>query len=429
MDDICADLLGFLRDSPTPYHAVESVRSRLIAAGFQVIDEASSWKGIAPGRYFLVRGGALLAFVLPPGPVRAFRMAGAHTDSPNLRLKTRPEYAKVGYHQVGVEVYGGVLLNSWLDRDLGLAGRITLRNQGKLEERLLKIDRPIARVPQLAIHLDREVNDRGLILHRQEHMPPVLGLTGLDSPSRLRALCAEELGANATDLLAFDLMFYDLTAPSVGGLDGEFLFSGRLDNLAMCHASVQALIHSAEVVKEGAPVQLIALFDHEEVGSNTSSGAGAPLLPMVLERLVLATGGDRDDFHATMARSLCLSADMAHAVHPNYPERHEQRHRPAINAGPVIKVNAQQRYATCGYTASLFDDLCQRRGIAVQYYIHRTDLPCGSTIGPITATLLGIPTVDVGNPMLSMHSAREMAGTADPAKMVTAIGAFLEFDT
>lgn len=425
MDDTCADLLRFLQASPTPYHAVESALARLTEAGFVPLDEAASWKGLAPGRYAVVRGGAILAFVLPPGPVRAFRIAGAHTDSPNLRLKSRPEYAKVGYHQVGVEVYGGALLNSWLDRDLGLAGRITVRNGSSLETRLLRIERPIARIPQLAIHLDREVNDRGLVLHRQEHLPPVLGLTGADAPSGLRALCARELGVEVDTLLSFDLMFHDLTAPAVGGLSGEFLFSARLDNLAMCHASVQALVRMAGEVKEGSPVPLIALFDHEEVGSNSATGAGAPLLPMLLERLVLATGGDREDYHGALARSFCVSADMAHAVHPNYPERHDARHRPSLNGGPVVKINAQQRYATCGRTASLFDELCRRRGIAVQYYVHRTDLPCGSTIGPITATLLGIPTVDVGNPMLSMHSAREMAGTADPARMTTAIEACL----
>lgn len=427
MDEICADLIQFLHASPTPYHAVESARRRLEAAGFQSLSEGESWRGLAPGRYFLVRGGTLVAFALAPGPARAFRIAGAHTDSPNLRLKTRPEYARVGYHQVGVEVYGGVLLNSWLDRDLGLAGRITVRDGERLSERLLKVDRPIARVPQLAIHLDRDVNDRGLVLHRQEHLPPVLGLTGLETPSGLRALCARELGVAQDDLLSFDLMFHDLTPPAAGGLDGEFLFSGRLDNLAMCHASLGALLRVVEAQKEGDPVQIVALFDHEEVGSNTASGAGAPMLPMLMERLVLATGGDREDYHAALARSLCLSADMAHAVHPNYPERHEARHRPALNAGPVVKINAQQRYATCGRTASLFDELCRRRGVPVQYYVHRTDLPCGSTIGPITATLLGIPTVDVGNPMLSMHSAREMAGTADPARMTTAIEAFLGF--
>jgi len=416
VDETCADLLRFLHESPTPYHAVESALRRLSAAGFSRLDEASSWRGLAPGRYAVVRGGSLLAFVLPPGSACGFRIAGAHTDSPNLRLKSRPEYARAGYHQVGVEVYGGVLLNSWLDRDLGLAGRVVVRQGEALEARLLRVDRPIARVPQLAIHLDRDVNDRGLVLHRQEHLPPVLGLTGEDAPSGLRALCARELGVDPDALLSFDLMLHDLTPPAVGGLSGEFLFSARLDNLV-----------AAEQVREGAPAPVIALFDHEEVGSNSATGAGAPLLPMLLERLVLATGGDRDDVHVALARSLCVSADMAHAVHPNYPERHDPRHRPALNAGPVIKINTQQRYATCGRTASLFDELCRRRGIKAQYYVHRTDLPCGSTIGPITATLLGIPTVDVGSPMLSMHSAREMAGTADPAQMTSALAAFLEY--
>ncbi|RYE86986.1 MAG: M18 family aminopeptidase, partial [Myxococcales bacterium] len=429
MDDICSDLIAFLQSSPTPYHAVASGLERLEAAGFKRLDEASSWKELAPGRYAIVRGGALVAFVLPPGPARSFRLLGAHTDSPNLRLKPRPEYSRHGYHQVGVEVYGGVLLNSWLDRDLGLAGRVVVRQGEELTTRLLRIDRPIARIPQLAIHLDREVNDKGLVLNRQEHLPPVLGLTKLDAPDALRDLCARELGAAPGDLVSFDLMFHDLTPATAAGLDGEFLLSARLDNLAMCHASLRALIEAAPALESGddAPVAVAALFDHEEIGSNSTAGAGAPLLPMLIERLVLATGGDRDDYHATLARSLCLSADMAHAVHPNYPDRHEARHRPAINAGPVIKVNAQQRYATCARTAALFEELCRRRGVPVQHFVTRTDLACGSTIGPITATLLGIATVDVGNPMLSMHSAREMAGTGDPALMVKAMGGFLEY--
>lgn len=424
MDDTCADLLRFLQDSPTPYHAVQSALARLTAEGFQPLDERASWKHLAPGRYALSRGGAVVAFVLPPGPARAFRLVGAHTDSPNLRLKPRPEYGKVGYHQVGVEVYGGALLNSWLDRDLGLAGRIMVRSRDGLHERLVRIDRPIARIPQLAVHLDREVNDRGLVLNRQEHLPPVLGLTDESHPHALRDLCARELDADPADLLGFDLMFFDLTAPVAAGLADEFVFSARLDNQAMCHASLRALLAAAPAVVEGSPVPVAVLFDHEEVGSNSDTGAATPLLPMLLERLVLATGGDRDDYHASIARSLCVSADMAHAVHPNYPDRHEARHRPVLNGGPVIKVNTQQRYATCARTGALFEHLCRNLSIPVQFYAHRTDLPCGSTIGPITATLLGIPTLDVGNPMLSMHSAREMGGTADPALMTRALTAF-----
>ena len=428
VDDTCADLLAFLRDSPTPYHAVASGLGRLTAAGFKTLDEGASWKGLAPGRYAIERGGALVAFVLPPGPARSFRLLGAHTDSPNLRLKPKAEYARHGYHQVGVEVYGGALLNSWLDRDLGLAGRVVVRQGDELVTRLVRVERPIARIPQLAIHLDREVNEKGVVLNRQEHLPPVLGLTKSGDPDGVRSLCASELGVAADDIVSSDLMFHDLTPPTVAGLDGEFIFSGRLDNQAMCHASLSALIDAAPGLEDaGAPVPVAALFDHEEVGSQSATGAGTPLLPMLLERLVLASGGDRDDYHAAIARSLCLSTDMAHAVHPNYPERHEARHRPAINAGPVIKVNAQQRYATCARTAALFEHLCRRHGVPVQHFVTRTDLPCGSTIGPITATLLGIATVDVGNPMLSMHSAREMGGTADPALMIKAMSAFLGY--
>ncbi len=418
-----ADLIAFLAASPTPYHAVRSSTARLDAAGFTPLAEADAWEDLAPGRYYVVQeGSALVAFVVPDRPIAGFRIVGAHTDSPNLRLKPKPDYTKEGYLQLGVEVYGGALLNSWLDRDLGLAGRAMVRIGAAIETRLILLDHPRVRVPQLAIHLDREVNEKGLVLNKQEHLAPVLGLRA-SGEAEVKALVAEAVGLAPADVVHLDLMLYDTLAPATGGAHDELLFSARLDNLAMCHAGVQALARVAGTATgELSPV--LALFDHEEVGSQSATGAESYFLPRVLERLS-RRGGRPFDAHArALARSLCLSADMAHAVHPNYESRHEARHKPALNGGPVLKVNSQQRYATSARTATVVEELCRLHQIPLQHYVNRTDLPCGSTIGPITSTLLGVATADVGNPMLSMHSCREMSGVNDPAMMERLMAAF-----
>jgi aspartyl aminopeptidase len=420
------DLLAFLAASPTPYHAVHSAVTRLEAAGFHALGERDSWEALAPGRYYVVQeGSALVAFVVPRAPIAAFRIIGAHTDSPNLRLKPKPEYTKEGYLQLGVEVYGGALLNSWLDRDLGLAGRVMLRSGDRktLESRLVRLDHPRLRVPQLAIHLDRDVNDKGLLLNKQEHLAPVLGLRS-SGEADIKALVAEGIGAAAADIVHLDLMLYDTLAPALGGAHDELFFSARLDNLAMCHAGTQSLARTAVSAEAGSLSPVLALFDHEEVGSQSVTGAESHFLPRVLERLSRRGERSYDEHARVLASSLCLSADMAHAVHPNYESRHEPRHKPMLNGGPVLKVNAQQRYATSARTATLVEELCLSLEIPLQHYVNRTDLPCGSTIGPITSTLLGVPTADVGNPMLSMHSCREMAGVADAAMMESLMGAF-----
>ena len=422
--DILADLLAFLGSSPTPFHAVGSANERLAAAGFTPIAETDSWADLGPGRYTFVHGGSsLFAFVIPETKrLEGFRIVGAHTDSPNLRLKPNAEFKKEGYAQLGVEVYGGALLNSWLDRDLSLAGRVFLRGGAKIETRLVRFDKPMLRVAQLAIHLDREVND-GLKLNRQEHLSPIFGLAGDDGKDLLTLLSAH-LGVEKEAISGHELMLYDTVAPTLGGRDEELLFSGRLDNLAMSHAGTRALVAAAPRAAAGSVVPVVALFDHEEIGSESAYGAHSTVLPRFLERIALARGGSREDFHRMLAGSLCVSADMAHAVHPNYDSRHDPRHKPVLNGGPVVKINAQQRYATSGPTAVLFRELCRQVEVPVQHYSHRTDLPCGSTIGPIASTLLGIRTVDVGNPMLSMHSIRELGGTKDPALMTRVLEAF-----
>lgn len=425
-DPVLADLLAFLGDSPTPFHAVTSAVSRLEAAGFRAIAETDDWSSLAPGRYAFAHGGSsVLAFVIPEGKrIDGFRIVGAHTDSPNLRLKPTPEYKKEGYAQLGVEVYGGVLLNSWLDRDLSLAGRVFLKTDtARVEPRLVRFTNPMLRVAQLAIHLDRDVNEKGVVLNRQEHLAPIFGLDR-EGAAGLPAMLAAELGVGVERIVGSDLMLYDIVAPTLGGRDAEMIFSARLDNLAMSHAAVRGIIDAAPQAAAGDVVPVAALFDHEEVGSETAYGAHSGFLPRALERIVLGRGGSREDYHRALAGSLCVSADMAHAVHPNYESRHESRHKPVLNGGPVVKINSQQRYATSGATAALFRDLCARAEVPVQHYAHRTDLPCGSTIGPIASTLLGIRTVDVGNPMLSMHSIRELGGAKDPAMMTRVLTAF-----
>lgn len=416
-DPILDDLRLYLGASPTPFHAVAEARARLLAHGLTELHGHDSWHDIAPGGYFTSLAGAnLVAFVVPPA-AKGFRIVGAHTDSPNLRLKPNAEYTQEGYTQLGVEVYGGALLNSWLDRDLSLAGRVHLHDGSA---RLLRIDRPLCRVAQLAIHLDRDVNEKGVQLNRQQHLAPLLGLAGTEKAEALLSLAAEAVGVAEADVLGHELMLFDTLAPSYGGLRDEFLFSARLDNQAMCHAGLWAL--GAAKNADLSHVAVLALFDHEEVGSNSAEGAASAYLPQVLERIA----GSRERFFQMLARSSCVSADMAHAVHPNYADRHDARHKVRLNQGPVIKVNAQQRYATNAETAAWFAAACREVDVPVQYYAHRTDLPCGSTIGPITATSLGIPTVDVGNPMLSMHSARELGGTADPALMTRALQRYFE---
>ena len=427
-DPVLRDLLDFVQRSPTPYHAVESAIARLAAAGFTELDPRASWSVLGAGGHYVKQGdSALVAFVVPASrKARGFRIVGAHTDSPNLRLKPNAEYVKEGYAQLGVEVYGGALLSSWLDRDLSIAGRVVVKKPGgALETRLVRFDEPLCRVAQLAIHLDRDVNEKGLVLNRQEHLAPIFGLAGKEGarPS-LAALVATELKTTAHAVTSMELMLYDVTPPAIGGPGKDVVFSARLDNLAMSHAGVEAIIKAKSQVDHRELVPMVALFDHEEVGSGSAYGAEAPLLPTLLERIVDGTGGSRDDYHRAVAASLCVSADMAHAVHPNYADRSEARHKVALDGGPVIKVNSQQRYATCARTAALFAELCRREDVPFQQYVHRTDLPCGSTIGPITATRLGIRTVDVGNAMLSMHSIREMTGTRDQERMVRVMAAF-----
>jgi aspartyl aminopeptidase len=416
--DHIADLMRALDESPTPWHVVEHHRHRLQGAGFEEIALDADWSASLPARGFIVRGGALIAWSgAPDDPHRGFRITGAHTDSPGLRVKPRPDVGHLGWRQLGVEIYGGVLLNSWLDRDLGIAGRV-VTDDGQIH--LMSTDEPIARLPQLAIHLDRDVNDRGLVLDKQTHITPVWGV-GAVRPGDFADWVAARVGQSASAIAGWDLCLYDVTPARILGSDGSLLASGRLDNQLSCWAAITALIAGRDLDHHDGHVDVVALFDHEEVGSESTTGAAGPLLETVLERLVVARGGGRDAFLRACSASLCLSADNAHAVHPNYPERHDPEHRPIVGGGPAIKVNANQRYATDAVTAAAFRRACTRAGVPHQSFVSKNTMPCGSTIGPITATRLGIPTVDVGVPQLSMHSARELCGIHDVVHLHEAI--------
>ena len=413
-------LLAFIQASPTPFHAVRAVEEALEAAHFRRLDERESWRLEAGGRYWVSRAdSSLIAFIVGTrDPAEAgFRVVGAHTDSPNLRLKPKGDLLAQGYRQLGVEVYGGVLLSTWTDRDLGLAGRLLIDSAAGLRSRLICVDRPIARVPMLAIHLDREVNERGLVLNKQTHMAPVFGLEG---GRRLLDWLGAEIGLEAGEKIAgFDLMLFAIEAPTLGGVDGEFVFAPRLDNLGSCHAALEALLRGAD--SPASATRMIAFFDHEEVGSASPQGAAGSFQEDVFDRVRSALDLKGDAFHRAKARSLMISADMAHAVHPNYADRHEKDHMPRLNAGPVLKTNANMRYATDGRTGAEWARICREAEVPYQDFVMRSDLACGSTIGPLVATRLGMPTLDVGNPMLSMHSSREMAGTRDHHLMIRAL--------
>ncbi|MFF4227034.1 M18 family aminopeptidase [Streptomyces sp. L500] len=416
------DLMSFLAASPSPYHAVANTAERLEKAGFREVVETDAWDGRTGGAY-VRRGGAVIAWYVPDGatPATPFRVVGAHTDSPNLRIKPLPDTSSHGWRQAAVELYGGTLLNTWLDRDLGLSGRITLSDGS---HRLVNVDRPLMRVPQLAIHLDRGVNQDGLKLDKQRHMTPIWGLGEVGQGDLIRFV-AEETGVAADEIRGWDLMLHSVEAPAYLGRDRELLAGPRMDNLLSVHAGIAALIAAAS--SASLPyIPVLAAFDHEENGSQSDTGAEGPLLGNVLERSVLSRGGTFEDRARAFAGTICLSSDTGHAVHPNYAERHEPGHHPMPNGGPILKVNVNQRYATDGAGRAVFAGACERAGVPWQHFVSNNAVACGTTIGPITAARHGIATVDIGVAILSMHSARELCGAEDPHLLAAALTAFLE---
>jgi aspartyl aminopeptidase len=429
------DLMAFIDASPTPYHAVEQAAQRLSRAGFRLLKEEDAWE-LTPGmRGYVVRGGSSIAAVIvgqAPAREAGFLLIGAHTDSPNLRVRPLPDVRAHGYRQLAVEPYGGLLQSTWMDRDLSIAGRVVVADDSAPggdggRTHLVDWKRPLLRIPNLAIHLNRTVNSEGLKLNPQTQMVPVLGLTGpgedLDFSELLAARLREQgAKASAEAIVGYDLCLYDVQPAALAGLHDELLLAARLDNLASCHAAIEALCAAREPRPQ---TRGIVLYDHEEVGSKSAQGAGGPFLQDLLARLAAAGAEQSHDALArAVARSLLISADMAHGVHPNYADKHEPAHRPVLGQGPVIKTNVAQSYATDAETAARFALLCRRAGVTPQHFVSRADQTCGSTIGPITAGRIGLRTVDVGSPLLSMHSVREMAAVADVDAMVRVLSEF-----
>lgn len=401
------DLAGFVAASPSSYHAAAEVTRRLEASGFTRLREEDAWPAPNGGQYVVVRDGATIAWVVPPGATATtpVHVLGVHTDSPGFKLKPQPTTSSRGWLQAAVEVYGGPLLNSWLDRELRLAGRLVLAD-GRV---VLTDTGALLRLPQLAIHLDRGVNN-GLALDKQLETQPVWGL-GDASEADILAELAAAVDVDAADIRGYDVMVADTARGAVFGKDRAFFASGRLDDLASVHAGTVAL--ATHEATEGAPIAVLAAFDHEELGSRSRSGAAGPFLEDVLERLYAGLGADASERRQAYASSWCLSSDVGHSVHPNYATKHDPVVQPVLGSGPILKLNANQRYATDALGAAAWHGWCERAGVITQEFVSNNSVSCGSTIGPITATRLGIRTVDVGIPMLSMHSARELAGVSD----------------
>jgi aspartyl aminopeptidase len=418
--DHIQDLGAYVSASPSSFHAVHEAARRLDEAGFTGLDELKPWHGGA-GSFYIVRDGALIAWVVREGagPATGFNILGAHTDSPSFKLKPKPTTGAHGWLQAGVEIYGGPLLNSWLDRELQLAGRLVMLDGTQY----LTATGPMLRFPQLAIHLDRAAND-GLTLDKQRHMNPVWGL-GNPAEVDLLAVLASHVPDASVDparIGGYDVVIADTQAPAVFGANGELFASGRLDNLSATHAGLSALIaHASHPATQragaGGPIAVLAAFDHEEIGSNSRSGACGPVLEDVLVRISDGLGATASERRQALAASFCVSADAGHAVHPNYAERHDPVNHPVLNGGPLLKINANQRYATDATGAAFWARLCEEAKVPYQEFVSNNVIPCGSTIGPLTATRLGIRTVDVGVPLLSMHSARELCGVEDPHRL------------
>lgn len=415
-------LCAFIDESPSPFHVCHTIAQDLDEHGFTRLDETRPWPADGRGRHYIVRGGSLVAWA-DAHHAPAFRVVGAHTDSPNLRVKQHPDLVSAGWQLVGLEPYGGAWLNSWLDRELGVSGRLSVREGDTVGERLVRVNEPILRIPQLAIHLSED--RRGVSLDPQRHVNAIWGVGG--ERRSFLDFVAEHAGVDPGSVLGWELMTHDLSPSRPIGRDHDLISAPRLDNQGTCYAGLRAFL--AAVDSPGAAVPVLAVFDHEEVGSQSDRGAQSNLLPTVLERIVLARGGGRAEYLAALAGSVCASGDMAHATHPNYPERHEPAHGIEVNAGPVLKVNQNLRYATDAAGAGAFALACEQAGVPLQRYVHRADLPCGSTIGPMTAARTGMSTVDVGAPQLAMHSAREMMGAADVTSYAAALAAFLTPET
>ena len=422
------NLLDFIDASPSPWHVVKSVETQLEKFKFVKLIETEKWALEAGGRYYVVRDdSSIVIFVQGQKPLvqTGFKMIGAHTDSPGLRIKPQAATGGDGLLRVGVEIYGGPILATFTDRDLSLAGRINYKDDNhKIVSTLLKFDRPLLRLPNLAIHMNRAVNEDGLKLHKQNELPLILSTIANEClpQAYFTQLLQEQTAGDIGRILSWDLAVYDTQKGAFWGAENEFYANSQLDNLASCHAALEALLDETVLASDNTLV--CALFDHEEVGSESNKGADGSFLSDVLQRIALATEKNKEDFAIALAKSFMISADMAHAYQPNFPSAYDADHKVTINKGPVIKVNANQRYSTESVSQAQFIDWCEQAGVPYQKYSHRCDLACGSTIGPITSARLGIRSIDVGSPLWAMHSIRESAGVLDHNYMIKVMKKF-----
>lgn len=423
------NLLDFIDCSPSPWHAAASVEAAVQAFQFVKLDETAKWQLQAGGRYYVKRDdSSIVLFVLGnQAPSDAgFKIVGAHTDSPGFRIRPHAANVNSGFARLGVEIYGGPILATFTDRDLSLAGRISyLDEHGKLSYRLVRFDQPLLRLPNLAIHMNRGVNEDGLKLHKQNELPLLLAqLTGEQLPQPYFLALLEQAGSiAAAQILSWDLAVYDTQKGALWGANREFYANSQIDNLASCHAGLQALLEDT-ILNDARSTLVCAFFDHEEIGSESHIGAAGSFLADTLQRICIATAMDREDTARALANSFMISADMAHGYHPNFPAFYDADHRVFVNQGPVIKSNANRRYSTESVSAAQFIRWCEDAEVPYQRYSHRSDLPCGSTIGPIASAKLGIRSVDVGCPMWAMHSVRESAGVADHDYMIRVLKRF-----
>ena len=421
-------LLDFVDASPSPWHVIKSVEAQLAGFNFVKLDETLKWTLEPSGRYYVVRDdSSIIIFVLGQKPLveTGFKMIGAHTDSPGLRIKPNTATSIDSLLRVGVEIYGGPILATFTDRDLSLAGRVNYKDaKNNIVSSLVKFDSPLLRLPNLAIHMNRMVNEEGLKLHKQNELPLILSTLAQEClpQTYFLELLKGQTACEIERILSWDLAVYDTQKGSFWGAENEFYADSQLDNLASCHAALQALLDDELLMNENTLV--CAFFDHEEIGSESNRGADGSFLGDVLKRIALVTENNEEDFTRALAKSFMISADMAHAYQPNFPLAYDQDHKISVNKGPVIKVNANHRYSTEGVSEAMFVDWCEQAGVPYQKYAHRSDLACGSTIGPITSARLGIRSVDVGNPLWAMHSIRESAGVLDHSYMIKVLKKF-----
>lgn len=414
--EFAKDLINFIHKSPSNYHAVENVKGILLENGFQNLDLTERWNVQKGRKYFTIKNNSsIIAFVTGDGCLEkdGFKLIGSHTDFPNFKIKPNPEIVtERRYLKLNTEVYGGPILNTWMDRPLSIAGKVVLKSEDIFNPicRLLDINRPILIIPNVAIHMNRKINE-GIALSKQKDMLPLVSLVNeeFEKDNFLLKLIAKELDVNQEDILDFELSLYEFEKGSIIGLQDEFISCGRLDNMAMIHASIDALVNS----KSSKSTKVVVCFDNEEIGSSTKQGADSPMLKTILERISISLGKDKEDFYRALYNSFIISADMAHALHPNNPEKHDPTNRPTINKGPAIKISANQSYTTDSDSQAVYKLICKNAEVPLQTFVNHSDERGGSTIGPINSAHLDIRSIDIGNPILAMHSIRELGGVDD----------------